>query len=44
MFLTTLLGVITPTVSHILFQLFVIEIVISRTFSNILEFSSDYVS
>ena len=37
MFLATLPGVITPTVSHISFQLSVIERMISKTLSNMLE-------
>ena len=41
MFLTTL-GVITPTVSHLLFQLSVIERMISGTLSNLLEFPSNF--
>ena len=43
MFLATLPGVITPTVSHLSFQLFVIERMISGTLSNLLEFLFDYV-
>ena len=43
MFLTTLPGVITPTVSHIFFQLSVIERMISETLFNLLEFPFDYV-
>ena len=43
MFLTTLPGVITPTVSHLFFQLSMIEKMISETFSNLLEFPFDYV-
>ena len=44
MFLTTLPGVITSIVSHLFFQLSVIERMISETISNILEFFSfDYV-
>ena len=43
MFLATLLGVITPTISHLSFQLSVIERMIFGTLSNILEFPFDYV-
>ena len=41
--LVTLLDVITLTISHISFQLFMIEIMISITLSNLLEFPFDYV-
>ena len=37
MFLATLLCVITPTVAHLFFHLSVIERMISRTLSNLLE-------
>ena len=43
MFLVTLPGVITPTVSHLSFQHFVVERIISGTLSNLLEFPFDYV-
>ena len=43
MFFATFLGVITQTVSHISFQLFVIERMISGTLCNLLEFPFDYV-
>ena len=43
MFLATLSGVITPTVSHLSFQLSVIERMISETLSNLLEFPFGYV-
>ena len=43
MFLTTLPGVITLIVSHLFFQLSMIERMISRTLSNLLEFLFDYV-
>ena len=43
MFLTTLPGVITSTVSHLFFQLSVIERMIFGTLSNILEFPFYYV-
>ena len=43
MVLTTLPGVITSTVSHLLFQLFVTEIMILETLSNLLKFTLDYV-
>ena len=43
MFLATLHSVITLTVSHLSFQLFVIKKMISRTLSNLLEFPFDYV-
>ena len=43
MFLTTLPNVITPTVSHLFFQLSMIERMISETLSNLLEFPFDYV-
>ena len=44
MFLVTLLSVITLTVSHLYFQLSIIEKMISETVSNLLEFPFDYVS
>ena len=44
MFLTTLPGVITLTVLHLLFQLYVIERMIIGSLSNLLEFSFAYVS
>ena len=44
MFLATLPDVITPIVSQLSFQIYVIEIMISGTLSNLLEFSFDYVS
>ena len=37
MFLATLPGMITPTVLHLSFQLSMIERIISRTLSNLLE-------
>ena len=43
MFLVMLPSVITLTVSHISFHLSVIERMISRTLSNLLEFPFDYV-
>ena len=43
MFLVIFHGVITPTVSHIFFQLSVIERMISGTLSNLMEFPFDYV-
>ena len=43
MFLAILPGVITPTVSHLFFQLYVIERRISRTLSYLMEFPFDYV-
>ena len=43
MFLATIPGVITPTVSHLSFQLSMIERRISGTLCNLLEFSFDYV-
>ena len=43
MFLSTLFGVITLTVSHLSFQLYVIERMISGTLSNLLEIAFDYV-
>ena len=43
MFLVTLPGVITLTVSHLSFQLSVIERMIFRTLSNLLELPFDYV-
>ena len=43
MFLATLSGVITSTVSHLSFQLSVIERMISETLSNLLEFLFGYV-
>ena len=43
MFLATLFGVITSTVSHLSFLLSVIERMISRTLSNLKEFPFDYV-
>ena len=43
MFLTTLIGVITPTVSHLFFQLSIIEIMIFGILSNFLEFPFYYV-
>ena len=43
MFLTTLPGVITLTVSHLFFQLYVIERMIIGSLSNLMEFSFDYV-
>ena len=44
MFFTTLLDVIIPTVSHLFFQLSMIERMIYETLSNLLEFPFDYVS
>ena len=44
MFLTTLPDVITLTISHLFFQLSVIDIMIPLTFSNLLEFPFDYIS
>ena len=41
MFLTTLLNVITPTVSYLFFQFFVIKRMIFETLSNLLEFPFD---
>ena len=43
MFLTTLPGVISLIVSHLFFQLSVIERIIFGTLSNLLEFPFDYV-
>ena len=43
MFLVTLLDVITPTISHLSFQLYVIERMISGSLSNLLEFPVGYV-
>ena len=43
MFLATFPDVITPTVSHLSFQFSMIEIIISKTLSNLLEFSFDYI-
>ena len=43
MFLVTFLSVITPTVAYLSFQLSVIERMIFRTLSNLMEFSFDYV-
>ena len=43
MFLTTLPGVITSTISHLFVQLSAIEGMISITLSNLLEFPFDYV-
>ena len=43
MFLTTLPGVITPTISHLFFQLFMIERMIFGTLSNLFEFPFYYV-
>ena len=43
MFLATIPDVITPTVSHLSFQLSMIERMISGTLSNLLEFSFDYI-
>ena len=43
MFLATLPNVITLTVSHLSFQLSVIEIMIYGTLSNLLKFPFDYV-
>ena len=43
MFLTTLPNVLNSTVSHLLFQLSVIERIISETLSNLLKFPFDYV-
>ena len=43
MFFTTIPSVITSTVSHIFFQLSVIERMIFETLSNVLEFPFDYI-
>ena len=43
MFLFTLPGMITPTVSHLFFQLSMIKRMISGTLCNLMEFPFDYV-